>query len=229
MANIHDITFSNEKTAFNLSPKSTIDVSYIPEELIQYANENFKRLFELHPEKRGAVIMFEQETPSARWYQSYMNTPEYDPKLGYSYMFSGLKRDVQEKLPDEFVPFLEYMNKGLPKGEEYNQVVINWYENGEDYIAYHSDCEVGMQPNADIAMISLTPAPNTDVEHSRIFKFVPKKSEKTLYASLSFICRNGLLISMKGQTQTEFRHGVPKNPSHEYPRISITFRKFLTR
>lgn len=50
-------------------------------------------------------------------------------------MFSGFKA-LSMQLPDEFLPFINAMNS---KNIIYNQVVINWYENGNNYCPYHTD------------------------------------------------------------------------------------------
>ena len=39
------------------------------------------------------------------------------------------------------MPFYEEMKKTDPK---YNQAIVNWYEDQDDYIAPHSDCQIGM-------------------------------------------------------------------------------------
>lgn len=39
------------------------------------------------------------------------------------------------------MPIYEYVKK---IDERYNQVIVNWYEDENDYIAPHSDCQIGM-------------------------------------------------------------------------------------
>lgn len=68
-------------------------------------------------------------------------------------MFAGKDAtSIRDPLPDAFLPFLEHVNRN---GADYNQVVINWYKDGQDYTPQHSDCEEGMKESADIVIVSL--------------------------------------------------------------------------
>jgi len=198
--------------------RSFLVLDSLPENLKVYGKDQFAILFDLRPQERGKVIMRFGETESARWHKSYLETPAHDPDLKYSYMFSGTDNaNIRDPLPREFLPFFDYVNRN---GDGYNQVVVNWYENGRDYIAQHSDCEVGMKKDANIVVISLG--------DERIFKLVPKKHiriKESEQRNFEILCGHGSIITMGGDTQKNFRHGVPKSDS-KAPRISITFRKF---
>ena len=61
----------------------------------------------------------------------------------------------------------------LSKDKAYNQVIANWYEDQQDYIAAHADCQRGMVHNADISLLSLYP--NTDEHNFRDLHITPKK------------------------------------------------------
>ena len=92
---------------------------------------NFETLWSLKPEKRGVVRMFGKETEVARWQQAY-DRPYY---------FSGMTHDAVP-LPKEFKPFLDELrasdyNDFCSTG--FNEVLVNWYEDGSDYIGPHSD------------------------------------------------------------------------------------------
>jgi alkylated DNA repair dioxygenase AlkB len=204
---------------------SYITIDTLPSDLQLYGSDNFTTLFNLHPKQRGKVQMPSGECGSPRWHKSYLNTPSPNPKSHFSYMFSGHdETSNRDQLPDAFLPFLQYVNRDK---DGYNQVVINWYKDGQDYTAQHSDCEDGMEEGADIVIISLG--------DERIFKIRPKnlqieqeadrKSEEAKTEGLDFPCPHGSVLTMGGHTQRFFRHGVPKSAS-EGPRISITFRKF---
>ncbi|CAD0082027.1 unnamed protein product [Aureobasidium vineae] len=192
---------------------SYITMNTLPEDLKTYGANAFDTLFNLHPEERGRVQMQTGEVESPRWHKSYLNTPAHDPALHYSYMFSGQDDSANhDPLPDAFLPFLEYVNRD---NAGYDQVVINWYKDGQDFTAQHSDCEVGMEEDADIVIISLG--------DERIFKIRAKHLEHE--EALKVPLPHASILTMGGHTQKFFRHGVPKSNSKE-PRISITFRKF---
>jgi alkylated DNA repair dioxygenase AlkB len=213
---------------------SWIEVQFIPNELIDYATEKFDELFQLHPAQKGNVVMYGKELKSSRWHQSYMETPKRDPAMKHSYMFCGLEDSpaINQPLPVPFQPFNDYM---LQKDSKYNQMVANWYKDGLDYIAQHSDCEMGMIDNAVISLINLNQSNLT--ENCRIFRIRPKFADQNagaLYSEYQVILRHGLLITMGGHFQKQFKHGVPKvlpmrNQSLiPVPRMSLSFRQFAS-
>jgi alkylated DNA repair dioxygenase AlkB len=204
---------------------SYITMSTLPSDLTLYATNTFTTLFNHHPTSRGKVQMPTGEHESPRWHKSYLNTPSPNPTSHYSYMFSGHNdTSNRDQLPSAFLPFLDYVNR---EGGGYNQVVVNWYKDGQDYTPQHSDCEDGMEEGADIVVISLG--------DERLFKIRPKNLKREEVdgdmgvvakgEGLDVACPHGSVLTMGGQTQKFFRHGVPKSAS-EAPRISITFRKF---
>lgn len=208
-----------QRFVLNESGTAWIELSHVPSELAEYAKTNFRAMFNLHPEERGKVIMFETEVDAHRWYRSYMNVPRLDAVVkDSSYMFSGYADGGDFPLPEEFCPFLEFMNSGEPL---FNQVVVNWYETGKDYIPYHSDFCRGMAKCAPINVLTLT---ETD-EHPRMFCIKPNKGVSALYERVEIPCINGLIIKLCGETNDLFKHGVPKIPVGE-KRISLSFRTY---
>ncbi len=219
---------TKEMRRVDLTEKSWLELDTIPYELLEYGQDNFEELFALHPEERGQVILNKQETiviDSPRYHKSYGQTPPYDPIKKHSYMFTGLNNQDQrnDPLPALFQPFLDFVNENNPT--PYNQVVVNWYANGEDYIACHSDCDDGMVDGYDIASITLMGRARFCEERTMKFKPVGNSAK---FDSFSLGLKNGLLLRMCGNTQKEFKHSIP--PRYEIVgdmrRIGITFRKF---
>lgn len=209
---------------------SWVAQSMLSPQLLKYADENFSTLFALHPADIGKVVMPTAaksiEVTTSRYHRSYLRSPvldnRYNSKPG-SYMFCGLTESPNHELPVEFQPFLDHMNeiqneKAAPL---YNQVTINWYESGSNYIPYHSDNEIGMIENSTIAVLSL--GGEIDGKPTRMFR-LKKKNDKQ--PTMEYECKNGLILTMGGDTQKGFRHGVSKVVESS-PRISISFRQFL--
>lgn len=201
-----------------------ITIEHIPQELKDYGQANFYRLFHEHPEHEEPVSYFNhddgtfKEVASHRWYQSYMNTPPKDPSVRRNYMFSG--RDdtpVNLELPELFAPYYNYM---LQKDPRYNQVVINWY-GSNNYIPMHRDCEAGMVNNHSVSLININePVPLP----ARTFKLMSLKNAKTvLYDTINIVLRDGVLITMCGDTQSQYLHGVRKGKAS---RISVSCRQY---
>lgn len=107
------------------------------------------------------------------------------------------------EMPDELDMFLEFAQT---VDERFNQVIVNWYQDGNDYIAPHRDCPYGLIEGAPIMIINLC----EDSTCERLF------SVENRYIPLE----NGTIIIMRGN----YLHGVPKNVNSKSRRISISFR-----
>ena len=220
--------FDEEIIYLNASKTSYLKIKHLPDNLKTHAVENFNVMFNLHPEEKHRIIMYLKEVEVNRWQQSYLSTPHYklDILRSHSYMYSGFDTSNNNiQLPEQFQVYYEYMKL---QDEKYNQVVVNWYQDKNDYIAYHADCENGMIPNAEIAMISLYEKNNDITSNYRIFSMVPKNKEiNCQYDKINIVARHGTIITMCGNTQKEFKHSIEKTDNNVIPRISISFRQFL--
>ncbi|KAI9136966.1 hypothetical protein BKA69DRAFT_1032530 [Paraphysoderma sedebokerense] len=120
----------------------------------------------------------------------------------------------------EPVPIPDVLRKYKEKveevtGDKFNFVLINFYEDGSNSIAYHSDDESFLGPNPTIASLSLG--------GTRDF-FLRQKSNHG--RKKSFTLQNGDLIIMQGPTQSNWDHSIPKR-SKAFPRVNITLRKAI--
>lgn len=209
------------------SKSAWITITWLSDELINYSQNQYQSLFNLHPIERGKVVMYDEEVQSSRWHKSYLHTPMRNLiHAKKSYMYAGKNlEDDDFSLPNLFQPFLDFINK-TERNDQYNQVIVNWYLNGQDYIAAHSDCQIDMKPNAEISIITLC----EKEEHFRELRFTPKKINGTendaIYNHVKIATINGSIITMHGDTQIKFRHKIPKALDIDTSRISITCRKF---
>jgi len=229
--NIFEIDSFSADVSYALDEECWIRVTQLPEDLKIYGRTNFDKLFSLHPEERAKVVMYDKEIPCDRWQQSYLNTPVRNPEEKHSYMFSGLNESTNHNpLPVEFEPFKNFMD------QNYNQVLVNWYESGKDFIPYHTDYETGMKETSTIAVITLT----KDDTRDRTFIIKPKQktreSKSNYYDIVKIRASHGSIIIMGGKIQQKYVHGVPKVVDYVKgqppmiaktpPRISISFRDF---
>ena len=211
------IYLDEDKTAW-------LEVSTLPDDLKTYATENFDTLFNLHPEKKGNVLVFNKDHENPDWHEiecfryckSYLNTPKFDNTVMKSYMFSGHDSNgINDPLPIEFQPFYEYM-------KDYNQVIVNWYEK-DDYIPPHGDCDAYMIENYNIGLINLSPSSSCH----RYFDLQSRNPDITLYSTYSQPLLHGTVIKMCGKTQQLFTHSVGKGLYEgDNRRIGISFRQF---
>lgn len=101
-------------------------------------------------------------------------------------------------------------------GETYNFTLVNYYSNGTDSISYHSDSESFLGPNPCIASLTLGGTRDFMLRHCN-YKANIAPIEK-------FNLRDGDMVVMRGRTQHDWQHSIPKRAKAE-GRINVTFRK----
>ena len=98
----------------------------------------------------------------------------------------------------------------------FNSVWVNYYRDGDDSVAWHSD-RIGIDPaDAVVAIISLG--------GPRRFLLRPAGGGR----SRSFTLASGDLLVMGGACQQNWEHSVPKVAAAP-PRMSVTFRRTANR
>lgn len=131
-----------------------------------------------------------------------------DDSIGYHY--SG-------KLA-ESKPLTKYLKRLLKKvnklyNTSFNGILINRYNDGNDYISAHSDDERNLDPQGVISI---------SYGSTRIFRIRNKYTKKII----KDIELNNLdIVHMKGDFQKEFTHEIPKDTTIKTERYSFTFRK----
>ena len=120
-------------------------------------------------------------------------------------------------------------------GTDYNFCLVNYYATGSDSISYHSDDERFLGENPAIASFSL------GAKRDFLMKHKPPPASKTANATpkpevkeappMKLALGSGDMILMRGTTQANWLHSIPKRKSGEADlgRINITFRKALVR
>jgi alkylated DNA repair dioxygenase AlkB len=100
-------------------------------------------------------------------------------------------------------------------GSNFNSCLLNLYHNGNEGIAWHSDDEESLGRNNNIASLSL------GAERKFLFK------HKLTKQIVSILLEHGSLLIMKGSTQTNWLHSLPKFKRILQPRINLTFRSIV--
>ncbi|KAL8936360.1 MAG: hypothetical protein Q9211_004227 [Gyalolechia sp. 1 TL-2023] len=115
----------------------------------------------------------------------------------------------------------------------YNFCLVNYYANGADSISYHSDDERFLGPLPAIASFSLGAKRDFLMKH----KPVPPKDGDAAPAEikdakpLKLPLASGDMVLMRGKTQANWLHSIPKRKGGESDkgRINITFRKVMVK
>ncbi|HNN87507.1 MAG TPA: alpha-ketoglutarate-dependent dioxygenase AlkB, partial [Pseudomonadales bacterium] len=98
-------------------------------------------------------------------------------------------------------------------GITFNSVLLNLYRNGSDGVAWHSDNEAELGPKPIIASVSFGQERPFQLRHIQ---------DKNLKYSLPL--PHGSLLIMRGETQRNWLHQIPKSAKAMAPRINLTFR-----
>ncbi|MDR6843199.1 alpha-ketoglutarate-dependent dioxygenase AlkB family protein [Pseudoxanthomonas sacheonensis] len=158
----------------------------------------------------------EWETHRIRLFGREVDSPRRSSWIGdegASYTYSGTRfqprpwpqalADVRRRLAHEL-------------GCEFNSVLANRYRNGRDYMGWHSDNESALGPRPIIASLSLGATRRFVLRHRQQLS---QKFELSL--------THGSLLVMRGDTQANYRHGLPRTARPVGERINLTFRMIV--
>ncbi|MBT2770693.1 alpha-ketoglutarate-dependent dioxygenase AlkB [Halomonas sp. ISL-60] len=98
-------------------------------------------------------------------------------------------------------------------GETFNSCLCNFYSSGEEGMSWHSDAEKDLVENGVIGALTLG--------GERKFSFKHRQTGE----SVSLTLEHGSLLIMKGHTQKNWLHSLPKTKKNVEPRVSLTFRQ----
>ncbi len=168
---------------------------------------NFDELWAQHPAERRSIKMAGKEVLMPRYTENY----------GVDYYFSGTLFRAAP-IPECYTPIINKLQQMVvdDEGESLlNNILVNWYADGNHYIGPHTDREKQLYKDSPILTLSLGA--------TRTFKMVSKTDNG--YAREIKINDRDLLI-MGGTTQATHLHTIPKTKKAIGGRISITMRCF---
>jgi alkylated DNA repair dioxygenase AlkB len=131
---------------------------------------------------------------------------------GKSYAYSGI-----HMTPKPWTPELLTIKQAIEplSGVAFNSVLINYYRNGHDRVAWHSDDEKELGQNPIIGSVSLGAERKFKLRH---------KQYKTNRLKHEILLRHGSFLLMQGPTQHHWMHEIPRTAKPIGPRINLTFR-----
>jgi len=194
-------SFATEKIDLNL-PDS--DISYYPNFLNpKDADAYFKLLRESVPWQQDKIKIFGKEHFQPRLTALYGNNNRpysysnitMQPHL-FTELMSNLKKKVDEIALTDFTTCL-----------------LNLYRDGRDSNGWHADNEKELGENPVIASISLGDERYFHLKHRNVSELKHK-----------ILLQHGSLLLMKGKTQHQWLHQVPKTARKIGERINLTFR-----
>ena len=111
-------------------------------------------------------------------------------------------------------------------GCTFNFALVNYYASGADSISYHSDDERFLGVDPAIASFSLGAKRDFLLRHKKTPAGHPSESKP-----MKLPLGSGDMILMRGKTQSNWEHSIPKRKGGEADRgrINITFRRAMVR
>ena len=151
---------------------------------------------------RETVTMFGSKHQAPRFTAWYADS-------GCSYHYSGTSR-LGEPWSSRLADTCALITRQLR--HPFNFMLANRYRSGSDYVGWHSDNERNMGVRPVIASLSLGA--------SRIFRVRPRSGG----TSKGLLLRHGSLLVMWGDSQSLFKHSVPRTTQAKSERVNLTYR-----
>lgn len=193
---------------FNADPLTRIididgEVNYYGPVMPHLAASNyFSRLHRNIAWQHDEAVMFGRRIITRRMVAWYGST-------GFSYTYSGTTKTALNWTPELLE--LKKLAESL-SGDTYNSCLLNLYQTGNEGMAWHSDDERSLAGDSSIASLSFGAVRKFALKH--------KVSKETH----SLFLENGSLLVMKGATQRNWVHALPKTTRVNSPRVNLTFR-----
>jgi alkylated DNA repair dioxygenase AlkB len=180
------------------------------------------KIFEKHFKETHALNLLKKLENRIPWVQNkikFYGKESLVPRLeswhgddGMSYKYSGISMHAKP-WTDEL---LEIKQSIEPLAQTtFNSVLINFYRDGKDRVAWHSDDEKELGENPVIGSVSLGAERKFKLRHKRY------KENKLTH---EIMLKNGSFLIMSGPTQHYWHHEIPRTAKPIGPRINLTFR-----
>jgi len=184
----------------------------LPKELLDYHPDLFSKeesewllnkFIEETSWKQKLVNMYDKMVATPRLTAWYADEDTYD--------YTSLRRSE----PLSWTPELLMIKKRVEAvtGTIFNSVLLNYYRDGNDSVAWHSDNEKALGTHPVIASVSFGQVRSFDIRNKT------DHSEK-----YSIRLESGALMIMKGDLQQNWEHRIAKSIKPMKARINLTFR-----
>lgn len=195
-----------------------INVHYSANFLPKHKADKYYAIFEqklkYNSAEESKVIIFGKEQYIPRKQVAYGDPGTY-------YSFAGARVDANSWNDDDIICRIIKNIKHRVESftnQQFNFVLINRYENGDQYIGFHKDDETELGDNPTIVGVSLGAVRDVTFKATDV---IPT----TFPESFSLELEHGSVYVMYHPTNENWKHSIPKRSNIRRPRISLTFRK----
>nr|WP_068890358.1 alpha-ketoglutarate-dependent dioxygenase AlkB [Pedobacter panaciterrae] len=184
----------------------------LPAELLEYHPGLFgeresefllQKLIRESPWQQRVVKMYDKEVITPRLTAWYADPETYD--------YTSLRRSKPNSWTLELLLIKDKVE--AIAGLKFNSVLLNYYRDGNDSVAWHSDNEQALGTHPVIASVSFGQV--------RCFDIRKKQDHRQKY---SIKLESGALMIMKGNLQADWEHRIAKSLRPMRPRLNLTFR-----
>lgn len=184
----------------------------LPAEVLQYmpnvieaeiGNQLMERFITETPWSQKVVSMYDKQVVTPRLSAWYADADTYD----YT--------SIRKSAPNLWTPELLMIKQIIEPiaGITFNSVLLNYYRDGNDSVAWHSDNEKALGSHPIIASVTFGQVRSFDIRNKS------DHSEK-----YSVRLEHGSLLLMKGDLQSRWDHRIAKSTKPMKPRLNLTFR-----
>ena len=165
-------------------------------------------------------------TRRQKWYQKDGLSFCREWKVKYDRWNSFKYTNNLLKLEDIIENKVNNLIVGYNKVEDakFNSLLINYYENGNNFITAHQDCKESFGYNPTIAIFSIGDKRNIKLERTKYNSLARNKNEYD--KNLTFNLEDNSLFIMGGGSQLYYCHSIEKEESKK-KRYSFSFRNFI--
>ena len=184
----------------------------LPEHLMTYkagffspaeSDHYLKTFLNTVPWQQNRVMMYEKEVLTPRLSAWFGDKPMQKEDKKEPLVWTAALLEIKAKIEAD-------------TGICFNGVLLNYYRNGNDSVAWHSDKDTITGMKTEIASVSFGQV--------RSFDFRNKENHRQRYG---LELENGSLLLMKGDLQKHWEHRIAKSVVPMQARINLTFRKVM--
>ncbi|MCH5717836.1 alpha-ketoglutarate-dependent dioxygenase AlkB family protein [Niabella hibiscisoli] len=189
-----------------------IEQLQLPEELMTYTpgfisreegNKLLKLLLDTVPWQQHKEIMYDKEVITPRLSAWYGDKRKRDEGKREALPWLSELDDLRQRIEQH-------------TGVSFQGVLLNYYRDGNDSVAWHADKDTMPGLKTDIASVS--------IGEERNFDFRNKDDHRKKY---SIKLEHGSLLLMKAELQKGWEHRIAKSIMPMNARINMTFRKVM--
>jgi len=202
--------------------------TYIPNFLsTQYADIIRYELDKIEDWKIGYNYQKNAIQRKQKWYQtsnqSFCKKWKVKHDRWESHVYTDTLLNLQKYLESSILNILPKHNSiQIPK---FNSLLINYYQDGNNFIAPHQDSKESFGCHPTIALLSFGETRKIVLE--RTIEDNLKRNKNEYHLNQEFNLDDNSLFIMSGSSQRYFCHSIVKELDKSHSRFSLTFREYI--